>query len=124
MSEPIRFVCSGLGRAEILRSLQQSGGDRVTATVMTDIEGARAVKNGDADFFIGSCATGHGGALAAAMAVLGYGSCTLLGGSRAPGREELEKKILSKDWKAFGVRNDQIGAVVPVLVEVLTARNA
>jgi Protein of unknown function DUF2620 len=122
MTEPVRFVCSGLGRVEIVRAVQEAGGERVQVVVMTDIEGARAVKKGEADYFIGSCATGHGGALAAAIAVLGYGQCTLLGGSRKPGPDEIQTKVESKDWKAFGVRVDQISSVIPVLVQTLIRR--
>jgi hypothetical protein len=80
------------------------------------------VKNGEADYFIGSCATGHGGALAAAIAVLGYGNCTLIGGSKAPTATEVESKVQSKSWKAFGVRNNQIGAVIPTLTRTLLAQ--
>jgi hypothetical protein len=79
------------------------------------------VKQGKADYFIGSCATGQGGALASAIAVLGYGNCTLISGARAPSPQDVEKKVTSKDWKAFGVRVDQVNAVVPTLVNTLLA---
>lgn len=120
---PLRFVVSGLGKTEIARAVQAAGGDRARAEIMTDMEGARAVKTGAADYFVGSCATGQGGALAAAIAMLGYGNCVMLGGkSASPG--EVEQKVLSKDWKAFGVRADQVDTVVPVLVDTLLRRTA
>lgn len=118
----LRFVCSGLGKAELLQAVQQAGGELVEAQIMADMEGARAVKTGRANYFLGSCATGQGGALAAAIALLGYGNCTMLGGkSIAPA--EIEQKVQAKEWKAFGVRADQVGAVVPVLVDTLLRRH-
>lgn len=120
----IRIVATGLGAREIHRVLQQYPGE-VEARVTSDIEGARAVKQGDADVYFGSCYSGQGGALAAAIAVLGLDSTSMVG---MPGRGADRQKIrdgVDRGVRAFGMTQDQIAEAVPALVaELLRRRGA
>jgi hypothetical protein len=121
---PLRFVAAGLGAREIHRALQQYPND-VEARVTNDIEGARAVQQGTADYYIGSCYSGQGGALAAAIAVLGLPATAMVG---VPGRGADRVRIreaIQRGVRAFGMTQDQISEAVPALVaELLQRRGA
>jgi hypothetical protein len=121
---PLRFVAAGLGAREIHRALQQYPDD-VESRVTNDIEGARAIQEGTADYFIGSCYSGQGGALAAAIAVLGLPATSMVG---VPGRGADPTRIreaVERGVRAFGMTQDQISEAVPALVaELLRRRGA
>ncbi|MGL4671142.1 DUF2620 family protein, partial [Cetobacterium sp.] len=50
-------------------------GNSATVTTKTDIEAAMDVKLNAADYYLGACNTGGGGALAMAIALLGANNC-------------------------------------------------
>ncbi|HEY3368768.1 MAG TPA: DUF2620 family protein [Symbiobacteriaceae bacterium] len=118
----LRIVVSGVAKQEIARAAAKAGGDQVQVTVLSDIEAARAVKDGRADVMIGSCATGLGGALGMAIALLGRDRCvTLATAGRTPRPDEVKAKAVAGSV-AFGVIPDAVDAVVPPLVAALLAR--
>ena len=71
----IRIVVSGLCAREICRLASELGGEQVEVHEAIDIAGATEVAQGLADYYFGACATGAGGALAMAIAILGYDRC-------------------------------------------------
>lgn len=120
---PLRIVAASLGSREIHRILVGYG-DRVTARVTSDVEGARAVQRGDADYYLGACYSGQGGALAAAIAILGLPSTSMVG---TPGRGLDRSKVaeaVERGVRAFGMTQDQIASAVPVVVDLLLARQS
>lgn len=118
----LRITVSGIAKQEIARAAQKAGGDQVEVTVLSDIEAAKAVKEGRADAMIGSCATGQGGALAMAIALLGRQRCVALATpGRTPRPEEVRNRV-AEGAVAFGVVADAVEAVVPPLVAALLAR--
>lgn len=119
----LRIVAAGLGSREIHRILQGFGPDRVSARVTSDIEGARAVERGEADYYLGACYSGQGGALAAAIAILGLASTSMVG---TPGRGLDRVKVaeaVERGVRAFGMTQDQITDAVPAIVGLLLARD-
>ncbi len=117
----LRIVVSGIAKQEIARAAKTAGGDRVEVTVLSDIEAAKAVKEGRADLLIGSCATGQGGALAMAIALLGRQRClTLATAGRTPRADEIPGKI--GEAVAFGLVPDAVDTVVPALVTAFLNR--
>lgn len=118
----LRVAVSGIAKLEIARAVQGAGGDRVVVAVLSDFEAAKAVKEGRADVMIGSCATGQGGALAMAIALLGRERCLpVASAGRAPRVEEVRAKAAT-GAVAFGVVPEAVEAVIPALVETLLAR--
>jgi hypothetical protein len=118
----LRIAVSGIAKQEIARAAASAGGDQVTVTIMSDIEAAKAVQSGQADFLIGSCATGQGGALAMAIALLGrQRSVALATAGRLPKPDEIAEKAGS-GAVAFGVVPEAVATVVPALVSALLAR--
>ena len=71
----IRINVGGLAAQEIRDLAAEIGRDAVDVKVTTDIAGAKEVAQGQADYYLGACATGGGGALAMAIAILGFSNC-------------------------------------------------
>ena len=57
--------------------------------IKSDLDAAMAVKSGQADYYVGACNTGGGGALAMALALLGRENCVTVS---MPGNECLKQK--------------------------------
>lgn len=118
----VRIAVSGIAKQEIARAVSRAGGDQVQVSVLSDIEAAKAVKEGRADALIGSCATGLGGALAMAIALLGRERCfTLATAGRTLRPDEIKAKV-GAGIVAFGVVPDAVEAVVPPLIAALLTR--
>jgi hypothetical protein len=118
----LRIVAAGIASREIFRVLQRYDTALVEARVMSDIEAAKAVKRGEADYYLGACYSGQGGALAAAIAVLGYAVTAMVG---VPGRGTDRVRItdaVERGVKAFGMTHDQIAEAVPIVVDLLLQR--
>ena len=111
-----------LAKEKIAELVRQTGGDRVEVKVMQDVSAAMAIKNGSADYYIGACNTGGGGALALAIALLGMSLCETL---TTPGSSCDESKIitaLNNGKKAFGVTDEHVSKVVPMLIKQILER--
>ena len=95
-------------------------GDKAIVTVKTDIEAAMDVKTNTADYYLGACNTGGGGALAMAIALLGANNCATVS---MPGNIKSNEEIIAEiaaGKKAFGFTAQHIDVVVPViLAEIL-----
>lgn len=120
----IKIVVGGqLAKEKIAELVRHAGGDAVEVAIMQDIQAAMAIKNGSADYYIGACNTGGGGALALAIALLGMPLCETL---TSPGRSCDEEKIISAldhGKKAFGITDEHVPRVVPMLVKQIIAKN-
>jgi hypothetical protein len=120
----IRVVAAGVD-AETMAQLARDAGDgRVDAAAVTDMQGARLVKKGQADYYLGTCWSGGGGALAAATALLGAARVGIAG---APGIAAAPDKIglLLEDGKvAFGFPYEQSRSAIPLIISAILARQA
>lgn len=99
--------------------VKQHSDDEFEVFIKSDIEAALMVKNGNADYYFGCCATGGGGSLAGAIAILGYSKCTSIS---MPGKPPKEKDIidkLDKGIKAFGFTDNHVNLAVPLLIEAI-----
>jgi hypothetical protein len=116
----IRIAVCGMGRERIATVARDAGGGQVETMPLTDFEAANAVKTGKADYYIGACQSGAGGALAVANALLGPSLVTRLAGpgGGAPDQGQVVT-ALDQGKKAFGVVHTQIDVAVPVIVGVL-----
>lgn len=92
-------------------------GDRAEVVVMGDIEAAMAIKNGEANLYLGACNTGGGGALAMAIALLGMDQCATVS---MPGSRKSEEEVIaeiSAGKKAFGFTAQDIDVMVPIILQ-------
>jgi hypothetical protein len=109
-----------MGRDRIATLARQAGGDAVETLPLTDFEAANAVKTGKADFYIGACQSGAGGALAVANAILGSASVIRLAGPGGGAPQAEQVRVAVQDGrKAFGLVHTQLDAAVPVIVTEL-----
>ena len=119
----IKIVVGGqLAKEKIAELVSLNGGDQVQVTIMQDVGAAMAIKNGTADYYMGACNTGGGGALAMAIAILGMSLCETL---TSPGRSCDQAKIinaLNNGKKAFGVTDEHVQNVIPMLTKELLTR--
>ncbi len=112
----------GLAAREIGSLASQIGGDQVEVRVMSDIAGAQEVAEGKADYYLGACATGGGGALSMAIAILGYSNCFTASTAGKPPRENEIQKAVASGKKAFGFTCDHVNLAVPLIVKAILAR--
>jgi hypothetical protein len=119
----IRIAVCGMGREQIATVAKQAGGGQVETLALTDFEAANAVKTGKADYYIGACQSGAGGALAVANALLGSALVTRLAGPGGGAPDQQQVADALEDGKiAFGVVHTQIDVAVPVIVSALVRR--
>lgn len=100
---------------------QDAGGGRVEAAALGDMQGARLVKQGRADYYIGTCWSGGGGALAAATAILG---AKLVGIVGTPGRVVTEDRVrgmVREGRIAFGFAYEQTTTAIPLIIKEILA---
>ncbi len=119
----VRIIVSGLAAKEIAARVAEIGGDQVEVRVMADIPGVKEVAQGRADYYLGACATGGGGALSMAIALLGYKDCfTVSTAGRAPKEAEVREAVLSGK-KAFGFCCDHVEAAVTMIVKAILSKS-
>ncbi len=121
----MEFVIGGqLNKDEIEKTLiTLTVGHDVSIQIKSDLEAAMMMKQGAADYYIGACNTGAGGALAMAIALLGADKCATIG---MPGKvldkDEIEA-IVDKGILAFGFTAQDVDVVLPFLIPALIARH-
>ena len=120
----IRIAVTGMGKERIAQLANAAGQGRVEAVVRGDFDAAMAIKNGQADYYIGACQSGAGGALGVANAILGSANVARLSGagSGAPEPERIGA-VVAGGTSAFGLAHSHIEAVVPELVRAIVARD-
>ena len=119
----IRINVGGLAAQEIRDLAAEIGRDAVDVRVTTDIAGAKEVAQGQADYYLGACATGGGGALAMAIAILGFSNCfTASMCGRPPNAKEVQAAV-RRGQKAYGFTTDHIELAVPLIVGEILAKH-
>lgn len=104
--------------------VDQVGGEEVEVQVVSDLEGAQQVAAGQADYYLGACATGAGGALSMAIAILGYSNCFTASTAGRPPKEVEIREAVESGKKAFGFSSDHVALVVPLIVDAILAEHS
>ena len=120
----LNIVVGGqIDKEEIKQKLEDLFGDKATMVILSDIEAANKIKQGEADYYIGACNTGGGGALSLAIALLGYDKCaTLSMPSNIKSEEEIIQEVQSEKL-AFGFTASHKDQVLPLLVKALLEKS-
>jgi hypothetical protein len=119
----IKINVSGLAAKEIVDKVTEVGGELVEAHVVADILGAKEVAQGKADYYFGACATGGGGALSMAIAILGYSNCyTVSTAGKLPKADEIQEAVKSGK-KAFGFTSDHVDTAVPLILKAILIKH-
>jgi hypothetical protein len=120
----IRISVGGLAAQEIRDLVAELGRDQVRVDITTDVAGAKAVAEGKAEYYIGACATGAGGALAMAIAILGYSNCFSVSTSGKPPKADEVRKAVDDGKKAFGLTTDHVETAVPLIMEAILEKES
>jgi hypothetical protein len=124
-SRPIRVVAAGVDAQTMAQLAQDAGGGRVEAAALGDMQGARLVKKGQADYYIGTCWSGGGGALAAATAILGANLVGIVGTPGMVVTAERVRTMVGEGRIAFGFAYEQTTTAIPIIIrEILSHRDA
>ena len=115
-----KIVVGGqIDKEEVKALVIQYGLPEYTVDVKSDFDAAMAMNTGAADYYIGACNTGGGGALAMALALLGRDNCVTVS---MPGKimpeEEIRESVRSGK-KAFGFTAQYKNDVVPIIMDEL-----
>lgn len=118
-----KIVVGGqIDKAEVKELVEKYGSGAYTVEVKSDLEAAMAVKNGQADFYVGACNTGGGGALAMALALLGRENCVTVS---MPGHMMAEEEIRSNIQEgkiAFGFTAQHKENIIPIIMDELNKK--
>lgn len=117
------LVASGIAKGAIVQSAKESSDGQLEISSMSDMQAAIAVRDGKADYFIGSCSTGQGGALSMARAILGDDACVLLTDGGRMLNAAMIRKLASGNYRAFGISADHASEVIPILVRGLLEKH-
>lgn len=102
--------------AKLVESIVQG---KATVEVKSDIEATIAIQTMQADYYLGACSTGAGGALGIATGLLGTAKCVSVS---TPGKtmtqEEINKEV-EQGKVAFGFVNYDAEKVVPMILNAI-----
>jgi hypothetical protein len=121
----MKLVVGGqMDKKAIGELLKKLAGDRAEVAVMGDIDATLAVKNKQADYYFGSCATGAGGALGITMGLLGKDKCvTVSMPGKVMGQEEISAAVKAGKV-AFGFVNYDAERVLPLILKAIEENEA
>ncbi|MGB4985225.1 MAG: DUF2620 domain-containing protein [Erysipelotrichaceae bacterium] len=116
----MKIVVGGqMDKQAIARLVTDIVGDKAQVEIKSDIEATIAIQTKQADYYLGACSTGAGGALGIATGLLGMDKCVSVS---TPGKTMSQSEIEDavKNGKvAFGFVNYDIEKVVPMLLKAL-----
>ncbi|MEG0255566.1 MAG: DUF2620 domain-containing protein [Vagococcus sp.] len=115
-----KIVVGGqIDKEEVRKLVEEHANGKFEVDVKSDLDAAMAVKAGQADFYVGACNTGGGGALAMALALLGRENCvTVSMPSSVMSDEEIRAEVQSGK-KAFGFTAQHKETVIPIIMDEL-----
>ena len=99
--------------------LTKHAGAKAEVAVMGDIDATMAIKNNQADYYFGACATGAGGALGMATGLLVRDKCISVSmAGKVLTQEEINTAV--KEGKvAFGFVNYDAERVIPMILKAI-----
>ncbi len=117
-----KIAIAGLQREQIQQQIESTLPDTFECHILTDMDAAMKVKAGEMDYFIGCCNTGAGGALAMAIAIIGFGQCCTIAKPSIQAKQEEVQQFIDKGCVAFGLSLEHVEHAVPMLVKLLAAK--
>ncbi len=117
-----KIAIAGLQREQIQQQIESTLPDTFECHILTDMDAAMKVKAGEMDYFIGCCNTGAGGALAMAIAIIGFGQCCTIAKPSIQAKKEEVQQFIDKGCVAFGLSLEHVEHAVPMLVKLLAAK--
>lgn len=120
----ISIVVGGqMDKQAIAKLVEQLGQGRVSISVKSDLDGALAIQTGQAQYYVGACNTGAGGALGLAVGLLGPKLCVSIS---TPGKVMGEAEIrthVQEGKRAFGMVVGNVERQLPILMDAILNAN-
>lgn len=116
----MKIVIGGqMDKQSIAKLVTEIVADRATVSVKSDIEATIAIQTMQADYYLGACSTGAGGALGIATGLLGQDKCVSVS---TPGKTMNQEEInaeVANGKVAFGFVNYDAEKVVPMILNAI-----
>ena len=115
----MKFVVGGQMDKKQIGDLLKKLSPQAEVAVMSDIEATMAIKNKQADYYFGSCATGAGGALGIATGLLGKDKCiTVSMAGKLLSQDEITAAVKAGKV-AFGFVNYDAEKIIPMILKAI-----
>jgi len=115
----MKIVVGGQMDKKDLAALLEKLSPQSEVAVMSDIEATMAIKNNQADYYFGACATGAGGALGIATGLLGMNKCISVSiAGKILSQEEITAAVKAGKV-AFGFVNYDAAKVIPMILKAI-----
>lgn len=116
----MKILTGGVGKAQVADALKPLLRPEDEVVVASDMQAGMALRNGSADYYLGTCHTGAGASLGVLVGLLGSARCHTFG--RGVPAAAAVQAAVEGGAVALGFAIDQIEEVVPVVWGVLDAR--
>lgn len=117
----VKIVIGGqMGKPDIKKDLEKlMNSKEVEIEIKSDLDAAMALKENKADYYIGACETGAGGALAMETALLGSDKAITVATQSKVLSEEQIKQEIDNGKVAFGFTINTKDTILPILAKYL-----
>ncbi|MDI3420855.1 DUF2620 domain-containing protein [Streptomyces luteolus] len=115
-----KILTGGVGKTEVAEAVRRLGLDGVEVTVSGDMDAALLLRDGRADYYLGTCHTGAGASLGVLVGLLGQPACHTFGRG-VPSADEVEA-LLAEGKRVFGFALDRAEAVAPLVARAISVR--
>lgn len=110
---------AGLQREQIKNIVELTAPGEFECHIMSDMDAALKVKNGELDYYIGACNTGAGAALSIAIAIMGYNKSATIAKPGIQARPEQISQFIAEGKVAFGLSVEHVEHAIPMLINQL-----
>ncbi|MFE3601661.1 DUF2620 domain-containing protein [Streptomyces sp. NPDC059142] len=115
-----KILTGGVGKTEVADTVTRLGLEGLEISVSNDMDAAMKLRNGQADYYLGTCHTGAGASLGILVGLLGSPLCHTFG--RSVPTDEQVAALVADGKKVFGFAIDQIDVLAPLMARALAAR--
>jgi hypothetical protein len=115
----MKIVIGGQVEKKEIEQIIKEMDPSIETVVKSDLEAAMVMKTNQADYYLGACHTGGGGALAMAIALLGRDQCETVSMPGKKPKEENVTEAVKAGKKAFGFTGDHVNEAVPMILNAI-----
>lgn len=115
----MKIVIGGQVEKKEIERLIKELDPSIETVIKSDLDAAMAIKTNQADYYLGACHTGGGGALAMAIALLGKDKCETVSMPGRKPKEENVTKAVRSGKVAYGFTADHIDTAVPMIINAI-----
>jgi hypothetical protein len=115
----MKIVIGGQVEKKAIESLIKEIDPSIDTVIKSDVDASMAMKTGQADYYLGACHTGGGGALAMAIAIIGRDKCETVSMPGRKPKEENVKEAVNEGKVAFGFTGDHMETAVPMILKAI-----